>query len=114
MHDLGERLIGGQRAGASGQAQHGVRLCFDQVSHTTAIDLTGLSLIPNNNDLRHAHILSSVASPSATTRHNQTHLIFTSRLSSTVTARLKRPTRPATTSGTDNGMPLKTAGLPPT
>ena len=26
LDDLGERLIGGQRAGASGQAQHGVRL----------------------------------------------------------------------------------------
>ena len=53
LDDLGERLIGGQRAGASGQAQHGVRLCFDQVRHATAVDLAGLGFVLDNDDFRH-------------------------------------------------------------
>ena len=53
LDDLGERLIGGQRAGAGGQAQHGVRLCFDQVRHATAVDLAGLGFVLDNDDFRH-------------------------------------------------------------
>ena len=53
LDDLGERLIGGQRAGTSGQAQHGVRLCFDQVRHATAVDFAGLGFVLDNDDFRH-------------------------------------------------------------
>ena len=52
VDDLGQCLIGGQRAGTGGQAQHGVRLGLDEVGDATSVDLASFGFVLNNDDFR--------------------------------------------------------------
>ena len=56
----GERLIGGQRARAGGQAEHRVRLGLDQIGHGARVDLARLGLVLDDDDFRHGFLLSLI------------------------------------------------------
>ena len=60
LDDLGERLVGGQRAGAGGESQHRVRLGLDEVRHRASVQLSGLLLVLDDDDFCHGVFLSDL------------------------------------------------------
>ena len=59
LHNLRKCAVGGKWARARGEAQHGVRLGLNQISHGTPVYCARLSLVPDDDDFRHRMFLPS-------------------------------------------------------
>ena len=63
LDDLGERLVGRQRAGTGGEAEHRVRLALDEVRDGARVQLARLGFVLDDDDLQQITPPFSIPAP---------------------------------------------------